>query len=100
VYMNLQNHPPSRSFRLFPFFSQVVQHQSCMHADCLCPIFKHLLHFKSWFGRMCPLWIMIALYFLIRICRGRGVSRGEKDGTHSFFTGNIMSGSQLVQFTA
>jgi hypothetical protein len=23
------------------------QHQSCMHADCLCPIFQHLLHFKS-----------------------------------------------------
>jgi hypothetical protein len=26
--------------------------------------------------------------------------KDEKDGTHSFFTGNIMSGSQLVQFTA
>ena len=40
------------SFRLCPSLSQVVQHQSFMHADCLFPICKDLLHLKSWFGRI------------------------------------------------
>jgi hypothetical protein len=40
----------NKQARLCPFLPQVVQHQSFMHADCLCPICKHLLYFKSWFG--------------------------------------------------